>query len=284
MTRNEGWPDLGTQVEHGYVDAAGVRLHYAALGDGPLMLLIHGFPDFWFTWRHQMPALAEDYRVVAFDLRGYNLSDKPRGLEGYDLRVLVGDVETVIRHFDFTRAIIVGHDWGGAVGWATAALRPDLVEKLIVLNLPHPRCLVRELVGNPEQQAASAYARAFQEEGAHLTLTLDDLCAWITNDEARERHREALRRSDHEAMLNYYKRNYPRAPYQESDWMRIKVRSPVLIIHGLRDPYLLPGALSGTWECVEADLTLVTLPTAGHWVHHDAADFVTRTIGAWLKR
>jgi epoxide hydrolase 4 len=275
----------GGHEEHGFVDSAGVRIHYAARGQhGPLLVMIHGFPDFWFTWRHQMPALATDHRVIAIDLRGYNLSDQPSGAENYDMPRLMDDVEAVIQHFGEQRAIIVGHDWGGAIGWALATSRPHLVDRLVVLNLPHPLCLLRELASNPQQQEASAYARAFQQEGAEDVVSKESLRAWVSDADARSRLLEALDRSDLAAMLHYYKRNYPRPPYRESAWPLAKVPMPVLMIHGLADPYLLPRALDGTWEWVQADLTLVTVPGAGHWVHHDAADLVTRTIRAWLAR
>ena len=270
--------------EHAFADNAGVRIHFASLGrNGPLLVLIHGFPDFWFTWRHQMPALAADHRVVAIDLRGYNLSDRPAGVENYDMPLLMGDVEAVIRHCGEERAIIVGHDWGGAIGWALATLRPDLVRGLIVLNLPHPACLLRELARNPSQREASAYTRVFQEEGAERAVTRESLCGWIGTAEDRARHLQALERSDLVAMLNYYRRNFPRPPYDRA-WPGARVAAPVLMIHGLADPFLLPGALDGTWEWVDNQLTLLTVREAGHWVHHDAADLVTATMRDWLAR
>ena len=271
--------------EHGFADSDGVSIHYVARGrSGPLLVMIHGFPDFWFTWRHQMPALAADHRLIAMDLRGYNLSDRPRGAENYDMPLLMRDVEAVVRHCGEQRAFIVGHDWGGAIGWALATLRPDLVRGLVVLNLPHPLCLLRELARNPKQQEASAYARAFQQQGAEHAVTKESLCAWITDVDARDRYLEALDRSDLAAMLHYYQRNFPQPPYRESAWPREKVPVPVLMIHGLDDPFLLPGALDGTWEWVQEELTLITVPGAGHWVHHDAADVVTKSIRDWLAR
>ena len=132
--------DIESRVSHGYADSGGVRIHYAELGKGPLVVMMHGFPDYWYTWRHQMDALAAaGYRVAAMDLRGYNLSDKPTGEASYDMKLLVGDVAAVIRHLGQSRAIVVGHDWGGAIAWFVALSRPDLVERLIILNLPHPR-------------------------------------------------------------------------------------------------------------------------------------------------
>jgi pimeloyl-ACP methyl ester carboxylesterase len=276
--------DIDQRVEHGHADSNGVKIHYASLGKGPLVLLIHGFPDFWYTWRVQMEALAASHRAVAMDLRGYNLSDRPRGAENYDLKLLVADVATVIRHLGETKAIVAGHDWGGAIAWHFAMAHPEMTEKLIVLNLPHPRGLMRELATNPAQQKNSQYARDFQKEGAHEKLTAEALCFWVRDDRARPKYLEAFRRSDFEAMLNYYQRNYPREPYREDTSPVVKVKAPVLLIHGLKDPALLPGALNGTWEWVENDLTLITIPEAGHWVQQDAAEKVTRAIQAWLGK
>jgi pimeloyl-ACP methyl ester carboxylesterase len=237
--------DLDKRVEHGYADSNGVKIHYASLGKGPLIVMIHGFPDFWYTWREQMEALSSSYQVVAIDQRGYNLSDKPKGVENYDMSLLVGDVAAVIKHLGRDEAIIVGHDWGGIVAWALAMSRPEVVEKLIILNLPHPKGLSRELANNPQQQKNSQYARNFQKADAHKQLTAEGLSRWVRDPEARKKYVEAFNRSDFEAMLNYYKRNYPREPYTEDT-------SPVV--------------------------------KAGHFVQQDASDLVTRSIKMWLAR
>jgi pimeloyl-ACP methyl ester carboxylesterase len=246
--------------------------------------MIHGFPDFWYSWRDQMEALSKDYQVVAIDQRGYNLSDKPKGVENYDLRLLVGDVAAVVKHLKRDKAIIVGHDWGGIVAWTFAMMLPDMTDKLVILNLPHPRGLNRELANNPQQQKNSQYARNFQQPDAHTRLTAAGLSGWVKDPEAKKKYVEAFSRSDMEAMLNYYKRNYPREPYTEDKSPVIKVKMPVLMIHGLNDTALLAGALNNTWEWLEKDLTLVTIPGAGHFVQQDASDMVTRTIRMWLAR
>jgi epoxide hydrolase 4 len=271
-------------VEHRYVENEGVKIHYAALGEGPLIVMLHGFPDYWYTWRHQVAALCGSYRVAAPDLRGYNLSDKPKGIENYGIRALLGDVRAVIRQEGREEAIIAGHDWGGAIAWQFATHLPQMTEKLIILNLPHLSGLTRELSDNPEQRKSSQYARDFQEEGAHEALSAEKLARWVTQPEARKRYVEAFERSDFEAMLYYYKRHYPHEPYTPLGPPEVKVRVPVLMIHGLKDPYLLPGALNDTWEWVGSDLTLVTIPDAGHFIQQDAADLVTRTIRSWLPR
>ena len=278
-------PDLEARVEHGYADSHGVEIHYASLGNGPLVVMIHGFPDYWYTWHHQMEALAQDYQVVAMDLRGYNLSDKPKGVENYTMRLLVGDVQAVIQHLGQEKAIIAGHDWGGAIAWQFARRLPVMTDKLILLAQPHPRGFIHELVHNPQQRQNSQYARDFQQEGAHLSLTPELIISqWLPDSVQKEKHLQALQWSDLEAMLNYYKQNFPREPYTESFTPVDKVQASVLVIHGLEDQALLASGLNNTWEWVEKDLTIVTIPGAGHFVQHDAADLVTRTIKSWLSR
>ena len=160
-----------------FVDSGGVRIHCVSLGrrEAPLLVLIHGFPDFWYTWRAQMPALAHDFHVVAMDQRGYNLSGQPEGVDNYTINKLVGDVLAVVKHFGPGKAVIVGHDWGGMVAWTFAMTHPELTDRLIVLNLPHPRGLIRELANNPRQQRNSQYARDFQKPDAARKVTVDAL-------------------------------------------------------------------------------------------------------------
>jgi pimeloyl-ACP methyl ester carboxylesterase len=279
-------PDFEQKVEHGYADSNGVKIHYAAVGSksAPLILMIHGFPDYWYSFRDQMQALSKDYYVVAIDQRGYNLSDKPKGVENYDVRFLVGDVVAVIKHLKRDKVILLGHDWGGMVAWAFAMSQPKLLDRLIILNLPHPRGISRELANNPEQQKNSQYARNFQKEGAHLQLKAETLVFWVKDPKVREKYVEAFKKSDIEAMLNYYKRNYPKEPYAEDQSPVVKVKSPVLMIHGLNDTALNAAGLNGTWDWVEKDLTIVTVPGAGHFVQQDASELVSRTIRMWLSR
>ncbi|MBS1825176.1 MAG: alpha/beta hydrolase [Acidobacteria bacterium] len=274
--------ELDKKVQHAYADSNGVKIHYASLGSGPLIVMIHGFPDFWYSWRHQMEALSDKYQVVAIDQRGYNLSDKPKGVENYDMKLLVGDVLAVIKALGKDKAIIVGHDWGGAVAWSLAMFAPQAVERLIIVNLPHMNGLRRELAGNPEQQKNSQYARNFQQEGAHLKIT-PEMLAGLVPEAERPAYIEAYKRSDFEAMLNYYKRNYPREPYTNDGPPVPNVKMPVLMFHGLKDTALLPGALNDTWKWIDAPLTLVTIPNAGHWSHWDAAPLVSKTIRSWLS-
>lgn len=268
--------------KHGYAQSGDVKIHYVTKGEGPLLVMIHGFPDYWYTWREQIPALSEHFQVVAMDQRGYNLSGKPEGLARYQMEELVQDVEAVIKHFGKKKAIVVGHDWGGAVAWSFATAKPQMIDHLVILNLPHFNGLQRELANNPKQRRASAYAREFQKQDAASRLTAEGLTFWIKDSEAKARYLEAFKRSSFEGMLNYYKANYPRPPYDETPEMP-PVDCSVLMIHGLKDTALLPGALNDTWKWVKRDLTMVTLPEAGHFVQQDAGPKVTQTLLTWLR-
>ncbi|MBS0263773.1 MAG: alpha/beta hydrolase [Planctomycetes bacterium] len=270
-------------LAEGFVDSDGVKLHYVTAGQGPLVVLLHGFPDFSYTWRDQIPVLARHFQVVALDMRGYNKSDQPVGVEQYAMDKLTADVAAVVAHFKQDKATIVGHDWGGAVAWAFAMKYPEKTERLVILNLPHPRGLLRELVHNPEQRKNSQYARTFQQPEAAAALRPELLVFWVKEEADRRVYLDALKRSSLEGMLNYYKANYPREPYAE-DQEFPPVKCSVLMIHGLKDQYLLPGALNDTWKWIEKDFTLVTIPEAGHFVHRDATAQVNATLLQWLTR
>ena len=281
-------------AEEGFVESGGIKIHFVSLGkiENPLLVLIHGFPDFWYSWRAQMPALSKRFHVVAIDQRGYNLSGQPEGVANYTTDKLVGDLLAVIKHFTKGKAVIVGHDWGGMVAWMFAMTHPELTDRLIVLNLPHPRGLLRELATNPQQQKNSQYARNFQQPDAAKRMSADFLVMWVRDPEARKVYLAAMKRSSMEGMLNYYKANYPRIPVAAKAGAESKpaipqfppVKCPILLIHGLKDPALLPGALNDTWNWVESDLTLVTIPGASHFVQQDASELVTRAMISWLNR
>ena len=291
--------DIFDEVEHRYAVNGDVRIHYAVAGpkDGPLVVFLHGFPDFWYSWREQMAALRDRFQVAALDLRGYNRSDKPKGVANYAMPHLVADVAAVVAAEKREQVVVVGHDWGGAVAWNVAMTRPELVRLLVILNLPHPRGLFRELTTNAAQRRNSQYAFNFQQPDAHKTLTAQGLAFWVRDPEAKKRYVAAFEQSDFEAMLNYYKANYPRPPEPAAEGVAPttagtglaapdmpNVRCPVLMFHGLDDTALLPGALAGTWNWVDADLTLVTIPGADHFVQQDASDLVSTTMRDWLLR
>ena len=282
--------DIWDEVEHGYADSDGVRIHYATVGEGPLVVMIHGFPDFWYSWRHQMQGLKEHFKVVAIDQRGYNLSDQPEAEANYNMRYLIGDVAAVITHLGTDKATIVGHDWGGIVSWQFAFALPQMVDKLVILNLPHPNGLARELANNAEQQENSSYARTFIEGSPADPdilfggpMTAETLSFWVSDPDTRARYAEAFAQSSFDGMLAYYKQNYPRAgtntpappPAPQLD-------VPLLVFHGLKDTALHSDGLNNTWDWNDGDTTIVTAPNANHFVQQDAAELVTSPLKWWL--
>ncbi len=264
-----------------------VKIHYVVDGKGPLVVMIHGFPDYWATWKPLMAELNKaGYRTAALDNRGYNLSDKPAGEAAYAMPNLIGDVAAVIAAEVQKDAVIIGHDWGAAIAWQVVFNRPDLVNRLVIMSVPHPAGFAREMATNPDQQKNSQYARNFQQPGFEKNLTAEGLAGWVKDPAEKAGYVEAFKRSDFGAMLNYYRANYPRSTGEPSGLTapsppRIKV--PVLVIHGMKDTALNAAGHSGTWDHVDADTTVVMFPQAGHFVQHDARDQVDRTVRDWLK-
>jgi len=282
---------LGAQpVEHGFAASGDVRIHYVTAGEGPLLVMIHGFPDYWYTWRKQIPELAKNFQVVAIDQRGYNKSDQPTGVKNYALALLAQDVHNVVRHFGQKKAVLVGHDWGGYVAWTCAMRYPEMVDRLVILNAPHPAGLQRELTNNPKQQQNSQYARDFQQPDAATQLTAEALAEWVTDEDAKREYIAAFQRSSFESMLNYYKANYPKSRPKQPDAEATaaagifpKIKCRVLLIHGLDDTALLPEALNDSWQWIEQELTIITVPGSGHFVQQDAAELVTQRVSNWLR-
>ncbi|MEH6559388.1 MAG: alpha/beta hydrolase [Oceanicoccus sp.] len=279
------------EVEHGYANNDDVKIHYATVGEGPLVIMVHGFPDFWYSWRHQMEGLKNDFKVVAIDQRGYNLSGQPEGEENYNMRYLVSDIASVIHHLGEEKATIVGHDWGGVVSWQFAFALPQMVENLVILNLPHPNGIARELANNKDQQKNSGYARTFIDGKSTDSNILfggpmnpQTLAGWVSDPDAKGKYEEAFSRSYFDGMLAYYKQNYPRADDSSTaSPPPPQLTMPVLVFHGLKDTALHSNGLNNTWDWIDADTTIVTAPNAGHFVQQDAAELVTTTLKWWLK-
>ncbi|NKB98575.1 MAG: alpha/beta fold hydrolase [Pseudomonadales bacterium] len=283
--------DLRDEVEHHFADSNGTKIHYVAAGEGPLVVMIHGFPDFWYSWRHQMAGLKADFRVIAIDQRGYNKSGQPEGVDNYAMQHLVSDVAAVIKDAGAEKATIVGHDWGGAVAWQFAFALPQMTERLIVLNLPHPVGMARELATNPEQQKNSGYAQKFREGSPSDSdimfggpMSAQTLAGWVTDPVAKSRYEAAFSRSSFAGMLNFYKANYPQVPEPGTPPPPAPpiLEMPTLVFHGLKDRALHSDGLNNTWDWINADLTIVTTPDANHFVQNDAAELVTTTMKWWL--
>jgi pimeloyl-ACP methyl ester carboxylesterase len=258
----------------------GTKIHYNASGSGPLVIAIHGFPDFSASWDKLAPALNDKYRFVALDTRGYNLSDKPTGVANYAMPKLVEDVQAVIKAEGASRVTVVGHDWGAAIAWNYAFSHPETLERLIIMSVPHPANMGRQLQASPQN---SNYARNFQKEGSENNLTAEGLAAWVRDPEAKAKYVAAFKQSSFAGMMNYYRANYPSAPDANAPAPNFpKINVPVLVIHGMKDTALLSMGHNDTWDQVGKDTTVLMIPDANHFVQHDAAALVNGSIRSWL--
>jgi pimeloyl-ACP methyl ester carboxylesterase len=286
---------------HRRVAANGARFHIAEAGQGPLVLLLHGFPELWWAWRYQLPLLAEaGFHAVAMDLRGYGGSDKtPRG---YDPFTLAEDVAGVVRSLGETRATLVGHDWGGLVAWTTAIMRPANVSRLAVVSAPHPRRVIAGM-RHPRQVKAASHLLAFQRPVLpERRITADDaayverlLRHWsapsskFPDEEAAWRYRSAMQLwpAPH-CALEYHRwlvRSLPRADGRRfAAKMKEPVRAPVLQIHGARDPVVLPRTAAGSTEYVAGSYRWTLVDEVGHFPHEEAPEFTTTTLLDWLAQ
>lgn len=270
----------------------GVRLHYVEAGRGPLVVLLHGFPEFWYSWRRQIGALADaGFHVVAPDMRGYNLSEKPRRVDDYRIDALVEDVAALIRHCGEARAHVAGHDWGGGVAWATAILRPDVVHRLVVLNAPHPVAFAREL-RTPGQLLRSWYMLFFQiprlpealiryeQFGAvRRTLRTDPVRAnAFSRKDAAEYVRALSQPGALTAAIHYYRAGFRHSPLHLSN----PIQSPTLLIWGERDRYLGIRLTQGLEPWIPR-LRVERIPDASHWVLADAPERVSRLMVEFLS-
>ena len=306
MTRPDESPPDATSVllpgpwTHRDLSANGVRLHVAEAGEGPLVLLLHGFPQFWWTWRAQLSALAAaGFRAVAPDLRGYGASDKPP--RGYDLPTAAADVAALVRALGERDAVVVGHDWGGLVGWTTAALHPRSVRRLVVLSMAHPRRL-RAGLADPRQRRALRYALRFQLPRLperRLTRTDDDPIAellqrwsgpaWVhTPDfaEAVARYRAAARIPQAAYGAMEYFRWAGRSQLRPDGLrfarrMAAPVTAPTLQLHGDDDPAVLTATARGSDRYVAGAYEWRALPGVGHFLPEEAPDEVSAAIASW---
>lgn len=288
---------------HRDLSANGVRLHVAEAGTGPLVLLLHGFPEFWWSWRHQLVALADaGFRAVAVDLRGYGASDKPP--RGYDGFTAAGDVAGLVRALGEPEAMLVGHDWGGLLAWTTATLHPRVVRRLVVLDAPHPRRLRKESLLDSEQRRALRRIVTYQlpryperlltrDGGAHVEQLMR---AWAgpewrrTPDfaETVERCRSAIGIPQAAyGALEYYRwamRSMLRADGRRyAKLMATPVTAPVLQLHGALDPCLLPRTASGSGRYVAGAYEWRLLDGVGHFPHQESPDQVTGELIRWAK-
>ena len=302
-----------TTIGHGYANVNGIRLHYAETGSGDnLVILLHGFPEFWYSWRHQLTALGENYHVVAPDMRGYNLSDRPLRVEDYRIDVLVEDVVDLIKNFGARKAAIVAHDWGAAVAWVVAQKYPERVSKLAVLQVP-PAAVWRANI-SLRQLLRSWYMFFFQlpripewaigrKDFAALNRTFKETVArkGTFSDAEIELYKEALRRPGAiTAAVNYYRANVRRilSPRHASSTVGDngesktdqatpggdgRIRVPTLFIFGEQDFAILPATVRGIEEHVAAPYSELRIADSGHWVQNEAVAEVNEALIDFLS-
>jgi pimeloyl-ACP methyl ester carboxylesterase len=290
--------DRDPNLRHKYADHAGTKIHYVTMGSEqhPLLVFVHGFPDFWYSWRNQIKAFSADYQVVALDLRGYDLSDQPEGVENYKFPVLLGDIRAVIdAERNGRKVILIGHDWGAALSWLFTGQNPDLVERLIVLSVPHPGAVRHEFLpwNHPIAQAGtSAYATRFLARGKGDNLTPKDLAYWVSDPQIKSRYIQAFEKSSVPSMMNYYKANYSVAQFALSLFdptMRkiygAVIKCPVLHVQGSEETHALLSTidLEKAWIEPPDNLTVKIIPGVGHFVQHEVPDTLNQTIAAWLN-
>jgi pimeloyl-ACP methyl ester carboxylesterase len=293
----------GRMWKHEYATVNGVKLHYVTQGHGQGILFLHGFPEFWYAWKDQIPEFGKTHRAIALDMRGYNLSEKPPKVEDYALTTLVADIKAFLEKVSRGRkAILVAHDWGGAIAWVYAAQYPETLEKLVIINAPHPTVFSRELQSNPAQQQASGYMNFFRSAGAEQLLSANHYAALAQAVFGGSTKPDSFTEEDRSAYiaawsqpgaltggLNYYRaaKIGPPAPgspekpgFAGPDLPAVTV--PTLVIWGEKDTALLTGNLDGLDKFVP-QLTIKRIPTGSHWVVHEEPEAINTAIHEFLK-
>lgn len=287
--------DFGWQ--HRFVETNNIRLHCVIQGEGDLVILLHGFPEFWYSWRHQIPALAKHFKVIVPDLRGYNDSDKPE--TGYDLDTLSADIRGLIERLGYKRAHLVGHDWGGTIAWHFAQKFPNLLDRLAILNAPHPQQFMQELVSNLDQLRRSWYLLAFQVPALPEWLIRQNLRSIMrTLLQEQSIRKGAFTEKDTEiyqaalekpgaisAVLKYYRQLLSPQAWLEN-WGRSPalITAPTLVLWGEEDVFFSQKLTEEMDRLVSASLKLKLLQQCGHWVQQEVPQTVNRELLDFLRQ
>jgi epoxide hydrolase 4 len=281
-----------------YAEVNGVRLHYVEQGKGELILFLHGFPEFWYAWKDLLSDFGRDHHAVALDMRGYNLSAKPEPVEAYRVPLIVEDVRALAENLKAKKFVLVGHDWGGVIAWAFAAQHPEMLEKLVIINAPHPTVFARELANNPAQQKASEYFNLFTSPQAEQILSANNYAGML------QAFGSALSEEDQKVYLaawnqpggltgglNFYRASKLSSPAGAPPGEAAKppdiqplapITTPTLVIWGEKDTALLTGNLEGLDQFVKP-LKIERVPDGSHWVVHEKPAFVIERIRKFLK-
>jgi len=266
---------------HGYATVNGVRLHYAEIGAGPLVVMLHGFPECWYMWHKLLPRMAERFHVIAPDMRGYNWSDKPAGIDSYEPDAISRDIVALLDALGHERAHIVGHDWGGIIAWYMGMHYAERIDKLVVINAPHPEPYRREAM-HPDQLARSWYVFFFQlpilpEAFVRLMIRRGLRGSAATpgafSDEALDVHQNGLSQPGAAtAMVNYYRATFRRSLKLAAQTRRT-IDLPTLLIWGMQDVALSPRLTEGLHPWVP-NLRVERIQDSGHWVPEEKPSVV----------
>ncbi len=276
-------------IQHDFVEVNGIKLHIAKQGKGKkLVILLHGWPEFWYTWRLQIPVLAEEYTVWAPDMRGFNLSDKPKGIANYKADVVASDIAALIHKSGFKKAHIVGHDWGGAIAWVFATMYPELTDKLAVCNCPHPKIMLDNVKTNPMQILRSWYIFVHQvpvvpELLYKYTLPLfykTFVKGWMFNkqnftDDDLNAFVEAYKQEGAlTASINYYRAMLQTKP--NTQILKQNIQAPTLLIWGEDDKALGKELTYGTEKYIDATFDVKYISNCSHWTQNDCPEAVNQ--------
>ena len=247
-------------IEEKYIETNDITLHTVIIGEGEPLVLLHGFPDFWYGWKNLVPLIKDKFQLIIPDMRGYNLSDKPEGVENYHIELLIEDIIGLIEQLNFKSIFLTGHDWGGVLSWFIAEKYPDKIRKLGIINAPHFKIFQEKLKSDDAQKKASYYIDMFLKPGGEKVLIDDNfkrLRAGFKNQDDEERYVKAWSNGTISCGVNYY-----RANMDYSDCSGI-IKVPTLVIHGMKDTAILPGVLDGLDQYV-ANLKIIRAENIGH--------------------
>jgi pimeloyl-ACP methyl ester carboxylesterase len=272
--------ELFDGMEEKFVETNGIKLHTMIIGEGPPLILLHGFPDFWYGWKSVIPGLKNDYKLIIPDMRGYNLSDKPKGAENYKIEILMEDIKGLTEFLDLGKVFLAGHDWGGVVAWAFAEKYNELLHKVAILNSPHSKIFQQRLRTDKKQQEASYYIFKFLKPNGEKFLFEDDY-KWLKFAVFEGmKNKKEFTAFDKEQYLSAWKQpgailggvNYYRASTASNDLTGI-IKIPTLVIHGMEDVAVLPTVLDGLSDYVD-NLKIIRAENSSHWVMHDQPELV----------
>lgn len=290
----------GEVLQHKFENINGIKMHYVTMGEGPLIVFLHGFPEFWNSWRYQIPFFSKKFKVVALDMRGYGETDRPSHMNDYRIEKLVGDTVELVHSISPEGAkAIVGHDWGGAISWATSMMAPSITEKLIVMNAPHPGVVQRNAFNNYNQMQKSWYMFFFLlPDVPETVLTRNNFELLKNMFNISIKRKDKFSPSDVESFVSSWNKkggitgglNYYRANLNADFWGNLyenipfpKIEVPTLQIWAEDDIFLGKELTDGTNEFINAPFFLRTIPNCGHWVQQEAPEEVNQIMSEFLE-